>query len=391
MQKLMLRLHRWVGRVVLIYFGFVFLTGTFLVFAPELEAVIAPQMRAAGTRAPASFGQLFDSAVSEFPKARPVTVKRPGSDVLAAQVIMRKKGRAFVVWLDLATAGVQGTSSDLGLYGVVRRLHKNLMIDNNYGKILVTIFSLPLLWQLVSGLMAYRRFWRGWFRWPNRAQPGRAWWGTFHRLAALWVLPILTVSALTGFLFFAGAFGLSSGIPKPQAAVERGAIIPNDLNGTKLDALITVAQEQLPDLEISEVQLPANNVSGITITGQMTARLVRDEANFVTIDPSNSNILGVHRGEDMTVSSRIIEMAKPLHFGVWAGSFSRVLLLIGGALAVLLVISALKIVAWSAAGTTSDRIRGGFLTGWRALWWPIRLMSSATILAGLALAAKALI
>ena len=45
MRKFVFSAHKWLGRAVVLYLAFVFITGTLLVFAPEIESKVSPQMR----------------------------------------------------------------------------------------------------------------------------------------------------------------------------------------------------------------------------------------------------------------------------------------------------------------------------------------------------------
>lgn len=362
--------HRWIGRAAIFYLSFLFLTGTILVFGPELESFGSPQMRGKATSSPASFGQMFDSAVEAFPTARPLIVSSPSSRWLAATVEMQDGAEKFIVWTDTADGLVQGTTSELGFKEILRKIHTNLMIDSKVALLIVTFFSIPLMWQLFSGLVSYRRFWRGFFRLPARSQRNQSQWASIHRLTGLWVLPILSVSGLTAFFYFTEALGIDSRLPSPAPPAVRHSILPSGFDGTSLDRIVEIAEDTLPGLVIREIYLPTTPKSGIRLRGELTALVVRPRANTVTIDPTNNIVLGAHRGEDLSIHRRITEAADPLHFGLWGGQITRFIWAISGALAVVLMVSASKILAWKYGGEASQ---GAFRAAWRTVPWPARV------------------
>ena len=98
-----------------------------------------------------------------------------------------------------------------GLKMIVRQLHDSLLTGHRLGEILITAMSLMLLISIITGLVTYRRFWRGFFRMPPRHQGARGWWAGLHRLTALWSLPFLIVVCLTGFYYLISILGVPIG------------------------------------------------------------------------------------------------------------------------------------------------------------------------------------
>src|SRR3546814_3107601 len=62
--------------------------------------------------------------------------------------------------------------------------------------------GLPLLVSLVTGLVVYKRFWKGFFRPTLRIRHGaRIFWGDFHRLSGIWSIWFIAVISITGTWF----------------------------------------------------------------------------------------------------------------------------------------------------------------------------------------------
>lgn len=370
-----LSFHRWLGRILVIYLVFVFLTGSLLVFGDKIEAWFSPQMTRQSEPAnapPASLGAVFDAAVAAYPDATPL-ILRPAHGNLAAAVEMRNGSDARIAWVDPVTAQLQGETPVMGFRETVRLMHTMLMFDSKFTLLMVTSVSFFLAAQIVAGLVSQRRIWRAAFRAPLRQGPGRGAFGGLHRWAGLWALPVLTVIALTGMFYFVEALGFQPDLPPADKVAAREQALPPDFDGDVLDAAIAVAQENLPGLQIREIYLPANSRDAIRVRGDLTAWLVRPRANAVTIDPADLKVLGSFRGEDLSFARRMTEAADPLHFGTFGGVASKVVWLVSGCLAILLAVSGLMVAAYT-AGVPGQRSLKAAL---RAIFLPARV---ATVL-----------
>lgn len=376
-----LGLHRWLGRVLMLYLFMVFLSGTLLVFGDELESLMSPQMqRQTSTDREASrvsAGALLDAAQTAYPQAHPLILRPPKSDWFAASVEMRQKGQEFIVWIDPVTAAVQGQTSTLGPKELLRRLHVSLLVQGRLALMVTSSVSLLLLAQLAFGLASYRRFWRGYTRLPAMHQQGRSLWAGWHRWTGLWSLPMLSVICLTGVFYFIETLGFAPYWPKPVAAAERTAVLPESFDGTNLDAAVAVALAGLPGLAIQEIYFPLTTTDGISLRGDLDAVLVRPRANAVTVDPVTLTPLGNVRGEDLSLARRLTEAVDPLHFGTWGGLTTRIIWLCSGVLTVLLAISALKVTSWRLATRPERPSHFGAL---RAIFLPARFALVAAVI-----------
>jgi len=380
----MLAVHRWLGRVVMLYFTLIFTTGTLLVFAPELQALMSPQMQrhSAVVTAEVNWPGLLDTAIAQYPEAQPLILRAPQSALLAGAVEMQHPGRGFVVWADPGTAVFQGVTPARGLHEILRLLHTHLMLDRKLMLILVSLTSLLLIAQIVAGLRSTPRFWRNWGRPPPmgvraRAMP-RSLWGGLHRWVAVWSLPLLVVVATTALIYLAEAVGFEQTLPAAQPTARTHEFgLPAGFDGADLARALSVAATALPGLEVREIYLPIRAGEGVRIRGDLTALLVRPRANTVTVDPDDFSVLGVHRGEELSIYRRVMELADPLHFGTFGGMPTRVLWAAMGVLATGLALSGLMIAAWRTSpvpDAPSPRAAVG------AIFGPARLVLAATFL-----------
>ncbi|MCK0104297.1 PepSY domain-containing protein [Pseudohalocynthiibacter sp. F2068] len=361
-----------------------FLTGTLAIFGSEIESVFSPQMRGFTTYEPADFGAILDNARHSFPDSRPITISRPPSPWIAAPIKMRGPDGDFMLWANPANGELQGTTSVLGFKELMRRLHVSLMVDRKLFLAAVTSLSLLLCWQILSGLYSHRKFWREYTRLPKIRGGSRSNWGGLHRWLGVWCLPVVVVSALTGVFYFAEAIGFNPALPRSQNPIERAEILPSNFDGDALNDALRIARSELSGLDVAEIYLPKSPTEGLAIRGDLTANLVRPRANTVTIDLGNSTVLGVYKGEDLSLQRRLTEAADPLHFGTWGGQVTRFIWFLGGTFALFVALSGLKVAAWRIAG--ADRT-SRIYDVWRSVLLPIKIL----IVAAFSIAAGAIL
>jgi len=102
------RLHCWSGLTASAYLSFSFLTGLLALFESGIEAVFSLRMRGSPAEAPASFGDVYDTATRVYSGGRPEILARPASPWLAAPAVLREGCQRYLVWTNPETATVQG-------------------------------------------------------------------------------------------------------------------------------------------------------------------------------------------------------------------------------------------------------------------------------------------
>lgn len=195
---------------------------------------------------------------------------------------------------------------------------------------------------------------------PRFRRKARIWLGDLHRLAALWSIWFVLLMALTGIWYLAERSfgGAAPPFPAPEAPKPRDLVMPMGYAGRDLDRAVAVTVERMPDLEIRMVLFPLTPSHSLSMRGQASAVLVRPRANAVLVDPTDSALVGAHRGEDLEIHQRISEMADPLHFGTFGGFATKVLWFLFGVLMSGLAVTGVCIYGKRLAAPTSRVARG---------------------------------
>lgn len=321
------RVHSWAGLKLSILLTFILATGTLAVFAHEIDWLVTPAMRVTAQARPvASWGEMADAAARAEPGGRLQTLYAPIDPWFAAEAwIDMGKGAPRRVFVDPWSAQVTGTHGWASVHRFLRQVHRHLMMPTKIGIPLVSSLALLLLASLVTGIVTYKKWWRGFFRVP-RGGDARRLMGDLHRLMGLWSLWFVALIALTGLWYLVETLGGNAPIPKmPQLQ----AIGPPP-TGPALDRLIDTARRDRPSLEIREIRFTKDN--GVMLLGQDQAWLVRDRANGLALDPANGAVLASLDGRNLSAHQRISEMADPLHFGDWGGLPTKIVWFLFGAI-----------------------------------------------------------
>lgn len=351
--------HSWAGLKLSIFMTFILATGTLAVFAHELDWLVTPAMRVAPQDGPkASWGTIAAAAETAVPGGEVQTVYAPIDPWFAAEVWIDGGGeRVERVYVNPWTAEVTGTAGWANIHRFLRQTHRHLMLPVKYGVPIVCSLSFLLLASLVTGLVTYKKFWRGFIRKPHWTGGSRRLTGDLHRLAGVWSLWFVALMIVTGLWYLVEVLG-GEAPPHPQPATK----LPDMAGraGPELDALIAQARAAYPTLRIKEVRFGSGkNTRGMMVAGQADALLVRDRSNAVWLNPDTRQVLLVSRGEQLNVHQRISEMADPLHFGTWGGFAAKVVWFLFGVFLTGLSVTGVMIYSLRLKAAADERPRGG--------------------------------
>lgn len=315
--------------------SFLLITGTIAVFSYEIDWLLNPEMRADEwiEHDQVSWGAAYDSARREFPRANISGISRQQDPWFALQASGQTRWNESIrIWLEPVNGFYIGTTNWYNLQRFFRQIHRHLMLPNNIGIPIVTVMGFSLLISLIAGFVVYKKFWRGFFRWPRFKRETRIWVGDLHRLAGLWTSWFVALIALTSVFYFIEELGgRAPPFPSPTLEViERESVLPPSFNGDSLDQAIFNAREAMPGLEIRNILFPGSTRGTILIRGDHTAALVRPRANTVYIDPTSLDAIGKYQGEDLDPYTRVSEASDPLHFGYFGGFITKIIWFILG-------------------------------------------------------------
>lgn len=326
-------LHSIFGLKLNLFLGFVCLTGTIATVSHEIEWLYKPELRATAVSGEPNWGQMWDVARRAHPQAALGGIgsfDRSDAPYFVKSVSATDAdGNDFTIYVDPGTRSVTGHEYGRSFQDFMRALHYYLFAPGTIPVYIVTSLGFVLILSLVTGLIAYKKFWRGFFRMPRWHRDSRTWFGDLHRLIGLWSLWFVALIGLTSVWYFVEHAGLNLETPEPVVAAPA---IVQKVSGDQINAWAALAREQMPGLAITAIYFPYEAGNPVIVQGQWQAWLVRERTNAVFIDPATGRIVGKRIAHDMVVGERIVHTADPLHFGNFGGLASKLIWVVFGLL-----------------------------------------------------------
>jgi uncharacterized iron-regulated membrane protein len=355
--KLWFLVHSWLALPIWFFVLIVCVTGTLAVVSQEIVWLANPDIRASkpsDDAEPLTYDQVIGAIKRAEPQVIVESLNRPDESHFALSAnLSYPDGRSLEVYVNPYTGVIQGISPAFNFQAFTRALHGWWLVPftNGYswGWYLVSLLGLPLLASLVTGLVVYKRFWKGFFKPTLRFNHGaRIFWGDFHRLSGIWSIWFIAVISITGTWFLIEAtlsdnqITLSSEPIVPAIARDK---VPMSAAGVPapmipLDEAISIATQRIPGLEASFVSLPSNAYSHLRIGGRGWYPLMFQTAE---INPYNGEIAVSHLLSDRSALEFVTESMRPLHTGDFGGLWIKLIWAFFGLVLSMMVLSGLLI------------------------------------------------
>lgn len=357
MRRTLYLIHLYAGLFLGAAVVFVGLTGSAVVYRPEIERLLNPEWFAVGARGQMRpLDELVANAVATYPGASPtfVSIQPPLVNDEAAMVVMKNRfGEGSGPWVraqvDPYSGAVLASFNPRETFsGFLFDLHTSLLAgEHTWGEQVVGVFGIVLLLFCITGVVLWwpgvRRLHRGF-----QVRSGRGalilnydW----HRVIGIVLLIPLSLLAVTGIVLvfpnytkapIVNAFGIER---PPKAPQTRGA-------GPRIsvEAVRSIVEHEYPAARLTGIQLPGNARSAylarLLLPGDSKIRYGGGAKLVVWIDPATGDILKAHDAKSMPVSSRMMfEWIFPTHTGDIAGEAGRLLMFIAGVVPLILFVT----------------------------------------------------
>ncbi len=369
--KIWFLVHSWLALPIWFFVLIVCVTGTLAVVSQEIIWLANPDVRASkpsDDAQPLSYDQVVAAIKQAEPTTRIETIVTPDESHFALSVdVSYPDGRSVTVYVNPYTGVIQGVSPAFDFKAFTRALHGWWLVPftNGYswGWYLVSLLGLPMLASLITGLVVYKKFWKGFFKPTLRIRHGaRIFWGDLHRLSGIWSIWFIAVISITGIWFLIRAIlgdnqiSISSEPIVPVIAREH---VPTSADGNPppmigLDQAISTATSRIPGFDISFVSLPSNAYSHLYVGGRGWYPLMYQTAN---INPYTGTLDTAHLLGDRNALEFVTESMRPLHTGDFGGIWVKLIWFFFGLVLSMMVLSGLLIWTKRTALATANALK----------------------------------
>ncbi|MHA7112728.1 PepSY-associated TM helix domain-containing protein [Pseudomonas promysalinigenes] len=376
--KLWFLVHSWLALPIWFFVLIVCFTGMLAVVSQELVWLANPDVRASKPDDNAerlTFQQVLDALHQAEPDLAVNTLSQPdGSHFALTARVTYPDGSSPMLYVNPYTGAIQGKMPDFNFEAFTRALHGWWLVPFtngfSWGWYMVSLLGLPMLASLITGLVVYKKFWKGFFK-PLRTGHGpRIFWGDLHRLAGVWSIWFIAVISITSIWFLIRAILFDNQITissEPIVPVIAREQVPQTLDGSPapridLDEAARIAGLAIPSLDITSVSLPATAYSHIEMGGRGWYPLMFQSAS---VNPYTRQVDSQFLLSDRSALEFVTESMRPLHTGDFGGLPIKLIWFFFGLVLTLMVFSGLLIwtkrtaQATAAALKRSERATGG--------------------------------
>jgi len=362
--------HSWLALPIWFFVLIVCVTGTLAVLSQEIVWLANPDVRAGkphdGAR-PLSYQQVLDAIHKTDPGIAVNYISKPGEAHFALTAsVTYPDGTSPILYVNPYTGAIQGKSPTFDFEAFTRALHGWWLVPfthgYSWGWYLVSLLGLPMLASLVTGLVVYKRFWKGFFKLPRLGHGSRIFWGDLHRLSGVWSIWFIATISITGTWFLIQAIladnhvTLSSEPMVPAIARED---VPRTADGQapapiSLDEAERAATSRFPGFEVTFITLPDNAYSHYYMGGRGGYPLMFETVN---VNPYNSKVEASFMVADRSALEFVTESMRPLHTGDFGGIWVKLIWAFFGLVLTLMVLSGLLIWTKRTAQATAAALK----------------------------------
>lgn len=324
--------HSWVGVTAGLLLFVVCWSGTVATLSHEIDWALNPAIRVEPRAESASWGEMIAAAERAHPEGRVVWVTAPRHARFASEVVVElPSGKWLRVYVDPHTARVQGHTGYFNVQRFFRSFHMSLFDwgGTTAGYYIVCALSLLLLVSMVTSLVFYKRWWRG-FLTLKTGRGARVFWSDAHKLAGVWSLWFVLVIAATGAWYFFEMARYEIDPIGSEGQFDTPALPEGSRRSLPVDTLVARARAARPDLEIRSLR--PDDAGVFYVDGQSHHLLVRDRANAAHLDGRNGDLLFSQNASDLNAYWRWSDTADPLHFGDFGGVVTQAIWCVFGLL-----------------------------------------------------------
>jgi uncharacterized iron-regulated membrane protein len=329
---------------------FIGLTGSFLVFKPEIEQLlitqkfgfIEPQVQIVSVDAVLATAK---SALVTRPELTLNSIRLPPKPSSPYQVdLFDTTDQLTRLFIHPYTGKIMGwIESDSTIERVILKLHYGLL-SGRRGEIIIGILGLLLFILCVTGLIL-------WTGWRNLIAGFKIKWnGHFkrvnfdiHNVIGIWTILLLSITAFTGFCWnfsdwsYPIIYATTFTHPDPEI---NSTLIPGQAP-LPISKLLQNSNTVFPGAKTFSISIPVKSTDVVSVRKRQPHETLFYGQSDILLDSYSGKILRVTDSKKLPLGDSVIASFEPLHYGTFWGIFSRILYIFVGFVPLVLLITSL--------------------------------------------------
>jgi len=361
MRKTLFKWHSYLALFAMLPLLVISITGSILVFKVEIDSLLRPHHMLVGydrtftieQRERKGLDDLMLSVQNAYPAYLLAGWELFGTDTEQSEVlgnlrsdtayaIKKNTDTWFKIYIDQYSGEVLSQPKDMEHYITdwLLELHYAFLLHFS-GTIMGAIFGIIMLFLGVSGVILYRKFWRKLFT-LRLTSAKRILFSDIHKMIGIFSSPVLILIAFTGVYWNVSIIlheVMEHGFEEPHPLIFEPYHSPN----ISFEVLKQQASKEIPSFNATYLAIPNEPNMDITFFGEVATSnpLLSQYASMVTFDHKTGDLVASSDIREMNVLRKFDDSTRKLHFGYFAGIWSKVLWCIVGFSPVLLMLSGL--------------------------------------------------
>jgi uncharacterized iron-regulated membrane protein len=343
LRKWIFYIHFYAGLIAGLLFTVVGITGSAIVFVPELRVMEAPRdavVHPVGSPLPLQtiFDRIRQSRPQDYIESFSSANERESFELTPEKSLNFRtyapNGDRIQTFID------QYTGKILCQYNYNRRflqkiyeLHDNLLAGLT-GRKVNAWFAMLLLVVSVAGLLLWwrgRKYWRLGFEYRIQASWKRQVWDLHNLGGFIFFLPLL-ILAVTGiyYSYKAEYIAIASALTRGPATTRVPKVAGDPRRPRPLDEVIAASDRAAPDCKPTIIEFPKRAEEDISVRVHCPADPHAVGLSYIYVDPTTAVVRGVDRFYAAPLGVQIIRLMTPLHYGDVGGPATRILWILIG-------------------------------------------------------------
>jgi uncharacterized iron-regulated membrane protein len=328
-RRLNFQVHLWAGIILTLYMIVIGVTGSILVFRPELEWLcgLKPFQRIQAREPLADIATVVENLRAAYPRSHIVSVEAPTENDATFVAVVEGRGRIKVACGPKEGKVLGEFPKVRNWLDVVQELHESLLIHpGSQGRMLNGIGAASLLVLNATGMVIWWPGIRNWKR-ALKVDFRRNWRRInfdLHLSVGFWTILIASFWAVSGIYFgwprqvflFVNSFSPVISARPPAITVAPESAVPE----LDLRSLVRQARTLDPGTTLGGIAFPYSRRAPLGILMRRGNSVGREYVDTVYFNPYSGEYISTWRyGVNQSVGDWIIWSQVPLHFGTYWG------------------------------------------------------------------------
>jgi uncharacterized iron-regulated membrane protein len=340
-------IHFWTGLLAGLLWTVVGLTGSLLVFIPELRRFEVPgSTKVVPTGRPLPIQETVDRLLAQRPGDRMYSIYwdfKPDWGLNLRTV--SPSGDRIHNFVDQYRGTLLGSVNyDHSRLQWFYDLHETLL-SGEPGRRVNAWFAFALALASTLGVLLWWRGMRHWklgLEYRIQASWKRQTWDLHNLGGFVFYLPLLLLAITGGYYGYQQAFAaMFSTITRGPAVITAPGIPRSQAPWRSLDEMADNALHALPGSALSMINFPQKAGEALSFRLKLPSDPHRVGLNWIYVDPVSAKVLRVDRLWDQPIGVQMMRLMTPIHYGTFGGYTTRILWILAGLMPGILFLSSI--------------------------------------------------